>query len=84
MVTCTKITYSGEGDELPNGQYQDIVFIIEDKSKVSPIFKREGLDLHINLQIGSYWWILVNTLFIWMVIKSSLMVDKVQMLSHQV
>jgi len=47
----TKITYSGEGDELPNGQYQDIVFIIEDKPEASPIFKREGSDLRINLQI---------------------------------
>ncbi|ORX77531.1 DnaJ-domain-containing protein [Anaeromyces robustus] len=47
----TKITYSGEGDELPNGQFQDIVFIIEDKPEQSPIFKREGSDLRINLQI---------------------------------
>jgi len=47
----TKITYSGEGDELPNGQYQDIVFIIEDKPESHPTFKREGSDLRINLQI---------------------------------
>jgi len=47
----TKITYSNEGDELPNGQFQDIVFIIEDKPEASPIFKREGSDLRINLQI---------------------------------
>jgi len=47
----TKITYSGEGDELPNGQFQDIVFIIEDKQEPSPMFKREGSDLRINLQI---------------------------------
>jgi len=47
----TKITYSNEGDELPNGQFQDIVFIIEDKPEPSPMFKREGSDLRINLQV---------------------------------
>ena len=40
----TKLTFSGEGDEVGNtGQFQDIVFII--KEKKHPVFARDGSNL---------------------------------------
>ncbi|KAI8137203.1 DnaJ domain-containing protein, partial [Fennellomyces sp. T-0311] len=39
----TKIRFPGEGDELENGQTQDIEFIVEEKPH--PTFKREGDNL---------------------------------------
>lgn len=40
----TKIKFPGEGDELPDGQKQDIEFILEEKPH--PHFRRESNNLH--------------------------------------
>ena len=45
----TKITFNNAGDELRGQQPQDIVFII--KEKRHPIYKREGDDIKININI---------------------------------
>lgn len=45
----TKLTFSGEGDSLPNGQNQDMEFVIEEKKH--PVFTREGDNLKAELEI---------------------------------
>ena len=45
----TKIKYPNEGDELPNGQFQDIEFVLEQKPH--PLFTREGDDLIITVDV---------------------------------
>ncbi|KAI8579165.1 hypothetical protein K450DRAFT_243076 [Umbelopsis ramanniana AG] len=45
----TKIRFPGEGDELDNGETQDIEFIVEEKPH--PIFKREGDNLTMAVQL---------------------------------
>lgn len=45
----TKIKFEGEGDELENGQTQDIEFIVEEKPH--PQYKREGDNLRITIQL---------------------------------
>ncbi|KAH8550826.1 hypothetical protein BGW37DRAFT_60304 [Umbelopsis sp. PMI_123] len=46
----TKIRFPGEGDELENGETQDIEFIVEEKSH--PVFKREGDNLTMKVQLS--------------------------------
>lgn len=48
----TKIRFSGEGDELPDGRKQDIEFVIEEKPH--SVYSREGDDLRatISLSLG--------------------------------
>ncbi|KAI8977136.1 hypothetical protein BDF20DRAFT_821080 [Mycotypha africana] len=45
----TKIRFPGEGDELENGQTQDIEFIVEEKPH--PVYKREGDNLRMTIQL---------------------------------
>ncbi|KAG0268906.1 hypothetical protein DFQ27_005345 [Actinomortierella ambigua] len=45
----TKIRFPREGDEFPDGQIQDIEFVIEEKDH--PMFKRQGDDLVVNLEL---------------------------------
>lgn len=45
----TKVTFNGEGDQLPNGQYQDIQFVIEEKAHSQ--FKRQGDNLLLDLSV---------------------------------
>jgi DnaJ family protein B protein 4 len=45
----TKIRFPGEGDELENGQTQDIEFIVEEKPH--SVFKREGDNLRITITL---------------------------------
>lgn len=45
----TKIKFEGEGDELENGQTQDIEFIVEEKPHAQ--YKREGDNLRITIQL---------------------------------
>ncbi|KAI8063933.1 hypothetical protein BC940DRAFT_335655 [Gongronella butleri] len=45
----TKVRFPGEGDVLDNGQAQDIEFIIEEKPH--PVFKREGDNLRMTIQL---------------------------------
>lgn len=45
----TKIRFPGEGDELENGQTQDIEFIVEEKPH--PVFKRDGDNLRMTIQL---------------------------------
>ncbi|KAI9268784.1 hypothetical protein BY458DRAFT_511054 [Sporodiniella umbellata] len=45
----TKIRFPNEGDELENGTTQDIEFILEEKPH--PIFKREGDNLRMTIQL---------------------------------
>ncbi|KAG0362197.1 hypothetical protein BC939DRAFT_488358 [Gamsiella multidivaricata] len=45
----TKVKFPREGDEFPNGGIQDIVFTLEEKPH--PIFRREGNDLMMNLEL---------------------------------
>ncbi|KAJ9057577.1 Molecular chaperone (DnaJ super) [Entomophthora muscae] len=45
----TKITYANEGDELPNGQYQGLEFVISEKPH--PVFKRVDNDLKMTMQL---------------------------------
>jgi DnaJ family protein B protein 4 len=45
----TKIRFPGEGDELENGETQDIEFIIEEKPHST--FKREGDNLTMKVQL---------------------------------
>ncbi|KAJ1656903.1 Molecular chaperone (DnaJ super) [Dispira simplex] len=45
----TKIKFAGAGDELPNGQAQDIEFIIQEKPH--PVFKREGNNLVVRMDL---------------------------------
>ena len=46
----TKIRFPGEGDELENGQTQDIEFIVEEKPH--PTFKREGDNLRTTITLS--------------------------------
>jgi DnaJ homolog subfamily B member 4 len=46
----TKIRYSGEGDELPDGSHQDLEFVIEEKPH--PVFTRDGDDLKIATRLS--------------------------------
>ncbi|KAI8384279.1 uncharacterized protein BYT42DRAFT_493057 [Radiomyces spectabilis] len=46
----TKIRFPGEGDELENGQAQDIEFIVEEKPH--PVFQREGDNLRMNITLS--------------------------------
>ncbi|KAI9265025.1 hypothetical protein BDA99DRAFT_40790 [Phascolomyces articulosus] len=46
----TKIRFPGEGDELENGQTQDIEFIVEEKPH--PTFKREGDNLRTTVTLS--------------------------------
>ncbi|KAL1923564.1 uncharacterized protein VTP21DRAFT_8544 [Calcarisporiella thermophila] len=46
----TKIRFAGEGDELPNGQVQDIVFVIEEKPH--SVYKRDGDNLRVTLDLS--------------------------------
>ncbi|XP_017870675.1 PREDICTED: dnaJ protein homolog 1 [Drosophila arizonae] len=46
----TKITFSKEGDEVPNRIPADIVFIIRDKPH--PVFQREGSDIQYTAKIS--------------------------------
>lgn len=45
----TKIKFEGEGDELENGQTQDIEFVVEEKPHAQ--YKREGDNLRITIQL---------------------------------
>ncbi|OAD79647.1 hypothetical protein PHYBLDRAFT_130062 [Phycomyces blakesleeanus NRRL 1555(-)] len=45
----TKIRFPNEGDELPNGQQQDIEFVVEEKPH--PIYTREGDSLRMTIQL---------------------------------
>lgn len=45
----TKITFEGKGDEKPGMHPADIIFVIEEKRH--PIFKREGDDLELGVEI---------------------------------
>ena len=45
----TKLNYSGEGDEYAPGRRQDIQLLIEEKAH--PLFRREGDDLHLSLNL---------------------------------
>lgn len=45
----TKIRFPGEGDELENGQTQDIEFVVEEKPH--SVYKREGDNLRITIQL---------------------------------
>ncbi|KAI7878932.1 DnaJ-domain-containing protein [Lichtheimia hyalospora FSU 10163] len=45
----TKIRFPGEGDELENGQTQDIEFIVEEKPH--NVFKRDGDNLRMTIQL---------------------------------
>ena len=45
----TKIRFPGEGDELENGQTQDIEFIVEEKPH--SVYKREGDNLRITIRL---------------------------------
>lgn len=45
----TKIKFAGEGDELPDGSFQDIEFVIEQKPHEK--FRREGDDLLADMNI---------------------------------
>lgn len=45
----TKITFEGKGDERPGTLPADIIFIIDEKRH--PIFKREGDDLELGVEI---------------------------------
>merc|ERR1711959_662580 len=44
----TKITFQGEGDEVENGEVQDIVFVITEKKH--PRFTRVGSILHFRAE----------------------------------
>lgn len=46
----TKITFTGEGDEKPNGMVQDIQFVLEEKKH--PVFTREGDDLKMTIELS--------------------------------
>lgn len=46
----TKIRFPNEGDELPDGTTQDIEFVVEEKPH--PVFKREGDDLHMSIDLN--------------------------------
>ena len=46
----TKLRYNNEGDELPNGKYQDIVVTIQEKPH--SLFKRENNDLHMTIRLS--------------------------------
>nr|GMC81352.1 DnaJ protein homolog 1-like [Ipomoea batatas] len=45
----TKITFEGKGDERPGSLPADVIFVIEEKKH--PMFKREGDDLELGVQI---------------------------------
>lgn len=45
----TKIKFPGEGDELSNGQYQDLEFVLEEKPH--SLFTRNNDDLHLTISI---------------------------------
>ncbi|KAI9316418.1 hypothetical protein BX666DRAFT_1859513 [Dichotomocladium elegans] len=45
----TKIRFPGEGDEMEDGQAQDIEFIVEEKPH--PTFKRDGDNLRIQIEL---------------------------------
>lgn len=45
----TKITFEGKGDERPGTLPADIIFIIDEKRH--PIFKREGDDLELGVEV---------------------------------
>ncbi|KAK9450587.1 uncharacterized protein V1518DRAFT_414215 [Limtongia smithiae] len=45
----TKLTFAGEGNQQPDGRFQDVVFIIEEKKH--PVFTREGNDLRMDLDL---------------------------------
>jgi len=45
----TKITFEGVGDEKPGYLPADIVFLIDEKKH--PLFRREGIDLEIGVEI---------------------------------
>lgn len=45
----TKITFEGKGDEKPGMHPADIIFIIDERRH--PIFKREGDDLELGVEI---------------------------------
>jgi len=47
--TGTKITFNNEGDEIAPGQFQSIVFTLEEKPH--NVYKREGDDLHATIDI---------------------------------
>lgn len=46
----TKIRFPGEGDEMPNGEAQDIEFVVEEKPH--PLFKREGDNLRTTIELS--------------------------------
>lgn len=46
----TKIRFPGEGDELENGQTQDIEFVVEEKPHA--VYKREGDNLRITVSLS--------------------------------
>lgn len=45
----TKITFEGKGDERPGSLPADIIFIIDEKRH--PVFKREGDDLELGVEV---------------------------------
>ncbi|XP_037724071.1 dnaJ protein homolog 1-like [Drosophila subpulchrella] len=45
----TRITFPGEGDEMPNRRPGDVIFVLREKPH--PIFRREGCDLHFTARI---------------------------------
>ena len=48
----TKIKFAGEGDELPNGQVQDIEFVLEEVVPPQPTFRRDGDHLRCRLDLS--------------------------------
>ena len=46
----TKLTYAGEGDEMPDGRAKNIEIIIEEQSHGT--FRRDSHDLHLNLNLS--------------------------------
>jgi len=46
----TRITFPGEGDEVPNRRPGDVVFVLREKPH--PFFRREGCDLHFTARIS--------------------------------
>jgi DnaJ family protein B protein 4 len=45
----TKIKFPGEGDEISPGIFQDIEFVIQQKTH--PVYERKGDDLHTKIQV---------------------------------
>ena len=44
-----KIVFSGEGDQAPDIEPGDVVIVLDEQEH--PVFKRKGIDLHLNMKI---------------------------------